>query len=358
MEKDFLLPDILKGLNRLCTRVDHINNAQIDFSNTLTQLRAQIESVLWKVSVPVSYIKNDWNRSCLDKFLSELEKLNYEECYKKLIANLDDQSITIINKILGRIAVSKNHEGVVYDLFDNDEIEIIKRLPQTFWNCILRLNDNCYAYHNYFLPINHFEVCVFRDKHEIENTNKDYFKDKDIIDAGGFIGDSAIIFSDYTSKNVYSFEPTKENYEIMLKTLKLNNKKNVIPVNIGLGDKKEEKQIFFDGSASGLFETISTKRKENIQLITLDSYVEEHNLNVGLIKSDLEGFEQPFLRGAEKTIKRQKPTLLISIYHCADDFFKIKPMIESWNLGYKFKVVKPVDGNVLLETMLIAEIEK
>ena len=125
-----------------------------------------------------------------------------------------------------------------------------------------------------------------------------------------------------------------------------------------MGDKIEERQIFFCGSASGLFQPTNTERQETIQLITLDSYVREYKLNVGLIKTDLEGFEQPFLRGAENIIKTQRPTLLISIYHCADDFFKIKPMIESWNLGYKFRIVKPVDGRVSLETLLIGEVEK
>ena len=78
-------------------------------------------------------------------------------------------------------------------------------------------------------------------------------------------------------------------------------------------------------------------------------------MKVGLIKTDLEGSEQLFLKGAENTIKMQRPTLLISIYHSADDFFKIKPLIESWNLNYDFKIVKPLDGQILLETLLICE---
>jgi hypothetical protein len=36
--------------------------------------------------------------------------------------------------------------------------------------------------------------------------------------------------------------------------------------------------------------------------------------------------------GAEKTIKKDKPILLISVYHTGKDFFEIKPLLESWNL--------------------------
>ena len=94
---------------------------------------------------------------------------------------------------------------------------------------------------------------------------------------------------------------------------------------------------------------------EKVPMIRVDDYVREHKIKVGLIKVDIEGAEQSFLRGAKETICKQKPTLLISIYHNVDDFLDIKPMIESWNLGYKFKVFKPTIGSVSAETLLICE---
>lgn len=53
---------------------------------------------------------------------------------------------------------------------------------------------------------------------------------------------------------------------------------------------------------------------EEIELVTLDSYVKEHNLKIGLIKVDIEGFEMEFLKGAKETICTQKPTMILSIY--------------------------------------------
>jgi hypothetical protein len=55
---------------------------------------------------------------------------------------------------------------------------------------------------------------------------------------------------------------------------------------------------------------------------------------------------------AEKIIKKYKPILLISIYHNWRDFYKIKPLIESWNLGYKFKI-KHLSTHIFFETVLI-----
>ena len=144
----------------------------------------------------------------------------------------------------------------------------------------------------------------------------------------------------------------------MLKTIELNESKKIVPINKALGSKDEELEIYLQDSGSSINRVITENpAKEKIQVTTLDKFVKENNLEIGLIKVDIEGFEQEFLKGAFETIKAQKPTLLISIYHNASDFFDIKPMIESWNLGYKFRIVKPIDGGIRGETLLIAEQE-
>ena len=195
--------------------------------------------------------------------------------------------------------------------------------------------------------------------------NLEYLKNKNIIDAGGYIGDTALLFSNYTNKNVYSFEPFQKNIDLMNKTIKLNDVNNIIPIKKALGDENKDMYIYFknDGLADACIE-LEEKREfidsnlaeEKIETITLDSFVEENNIEVGLIKTDLEGFEQNFLKGAVNTIKNQKPILIISIYHNYSDFFDIKPMIESWNLGYKFKIGKPSQATAIVETVLIAEV--
>lgn len=52
----------------------------------------------------------------------------------------------------------------------------------------------------------------------------------------------------------------------------------------------------------------------------------------------------------------QRPVLLLSMYHNDRDFFGLKPLLESWDVGYRFKVFKGLDYGICLETMLIAEV--
>ena len=357
------------NLNQSNCRIDNlypfIENGYLDiykrFDNSHTFLVERF-NYIYKNVYNLKYPQKSWERGWIDKFYSDMENMDIQNLYYKLIENLDNESVNEVSKIIARIQYSVNHINENYiDIYTKEEMLKINDIRKNFINNKLKLGD-VYKYEKYLLPIDHFEVSVFYYKHEIMNINKDYIKDKSIIDLGGFIGDSALILSDYTNHNVYTFEPSKHNFENMLKTIKINNKKNIIAINKGLGKKSSKEKLYFYGSAStanenNVVNSESSKYSEEIEIITLDNFVADNNLLVGLIKVDIEGLEQDFLKGAEKTIKTQKPTLIISIYHSSSDFFKIKPLIENWNLGYNFKIVKPLDGQILLETILIAELK-
>jgi FkbM family methyltransferase len=142
----------------------------------------------------------------------------------------------------------------------------------------------------------------------------------------------------------------------MLKTIEINNLTDkIMPVNKGLGDKISEMFIANNGEGAAAF-FISAEpigNDETAQIITIDNFVRENNLNIGLIKTDVEGFEINLLNGAKETIKAQRPIMLISIYHNARDFFEIKPLIESWKLNYRFQIRKYIASHIFGDTMLI-----
>ena len=289
----------------------------------------------------------------IEKFIDELSKMDFFQGYKKLIEKLDDESMETVNTVLKRIKAYQDNQKIFY----NEEEKINFNQTGKFQHKILKINDSCFAYKNYFLPVNHFEYDVFYEKLFIRKLeNKEKIKSLDIIDAGACCGDSALILSKLTDKNVYAFEPVSSNYENMLKTIELNDVKNIIPEKKGLSSEVKTEDIYIFENASSLkYNPSNTNNVENIEITTIDEYVKQNNLQVGLIKSDIEGMEMELLKGANETIKQFKPTLLISIYHSADDFFKIKEYIANLNLGYKIKIIKPKNGYILVGTMLIAQ---
>lgn len=305
-----------------------------------------------------------WDSFLATKFRKHINKeQDFFSKYLNLIKNLDNESIEIINGILSKVTNYNNIEDEIY--FSRKESKELNDLFEEFNNKIIKINEELFIYDKYILPVNDFELEAFYGKYGMDYIkNISQVKNKNIIDAGGYIGDSAILFSDYTDKNVYSFEPFLHHYNMMLKTIELNKKNNIIPVNMALGDENKEIKIYSDGNLNmGLsIERNSEKSDINqienkVKMATLDSYVKENSIEVGLIKTDLEGFEQPFLKGAINTIKEQKPVLIISIYHNYSDFFEIKPMIENLNLGYKFKIIEPKNhAAALVSTILLAEV--
>lgn len=184
----------------------------------------------------------------------------------------------------------------------------------------------------------------------------EYIKDKDIIDAGAFTGDTSLPLSKLTTKNVYAFEPFKESYELLEKNINDNNIENIVPINKSLGNIDGERSLFLSGSnVQGITSDSEIRPYDTIlkvQETTIDKFVEDNNLNVGHITIDVEGAEMDLLEGAVNTIKTQKPILFISIYHKVSDYFDIIPWVANLNAGYEFNVIKDNPWSFLADTMV------
>ena len=148
-----------------------------------------------------------------------------------------------------------------------------------------------------------------------------------IIDGGAAAGDSAIMFADYKPRGIYAIEPVPSQLSALRTTLKLNSLSEAVTL-VPLGLSNRSKEVVSIEEPKG--------HATQIETITIDDLVMDQKVSV--IKLDIEGMELATIHGAKKTIVRDKPILLISIYHTPEDFFEIKPLIESWNLGYYFMV--------------------
>ena len=359
-----------------------LKNQNLRFAKELTKINKQLEEILTilnetrkiadsnsKIVTKIIanagdkiYYNNDFERQSIAQFRDIEKTPEYKQNYLNLIAGLDPNDIATLNQIIARQRkVINSPLGSNIDLYTEDEQHSIRKLKTEFSPNILKITDDLYCYRNYKLPINHFEISVFWDKHGTQKLSRESLekiRQKNIIDVGGFIGDSILIFAELTDKKIYTFEPNSQNYKLLTQSISLNNlNKTVIPENIALGASPQKVLLYLSGSCSGIQKhpTAKSTGTEIVNMTTLDQYVNDNALDVGLIKVDIEGAEQDFLKGAQKTICNQKPILLISIYHNADDFFHIKPLIESWNLGYKFSIHKPIDYSISREILLICE---
>ena len=333
----------------------------LDAENTANTIRREMN--LFKRQ---SYLRKLYfhpgEREALAKLFSDaMKREDSAQRFSALISGLDNESRNTVSDIIHRMGMIADGNKSLQDVYTQREQEEFVRMNDEFSSKIVKLNDNLYYYNGYYLPVNQFDSSVFYSKYAIDElTTLDSVRNKDIIDAGGYVGDTALLFSSYTDKSIHVFEASPSNMDIIRETIRLNQLENIVPVSKALGEKSGTATFSLGerNSCNSLVERPGYNYPDHIEVpvITLDDYVRENNLEVGLIKVDIEGGEQLLLKGAVETIRTQHPILLISIYHSANDFFEIKPMIEKMCDKYTFRIIKPANSAIVIETILLAEV--
>ena len=333
----------------------------LDAENMANTIRREM-SLFKRQSYLRCLYANHVEREAMAKLFSDaMSREDSAQRFNALISGLDNESKNTVSDIIHRMEVISDGNKALRDIFSQREQDEFVRMNDEFKSKIVKLNDNLYYYNGYYLPVNQFDSSVFYSKYAIDElTTLDSVRNKDIIDAGGYVGDTALLFSSYTDKSIHVFEASPSNMDIIRETIRLNQLENIVPVSKALGEKSGTATFSLGerNSCNSLVERPGYNYPNHIEVpvITLDDYVRENNLEVGLIKVDIEGGEQLLLKGAVETIRTQHPILLISIYHSANDFFEIKPMIEKMCDKYTFRIIKPANSAIVIETILLAEV--
>ncbi|MEM7551459.1 MAG: FkbM family methyltransferase [Bacteroidota bacterium] len=154
----------------------------------------------------------------------------------------------------------------------------------------------------------------------------------DSIDVGVYLGVFSINMAKYARK-VYSFEPHPKHFEFSRKALP----KNVEVMKMALSDRTFESELVVPleypsaGSISKGFEGRNVERFK-VKAQPLDDFNYD---NISCIKIDAEGHEFNIIKGAKKTIERNKPNLIIEIEQRHIDF-DISEVFDGINeMGYK-----------------------
>ena len=154
------------------------------------------------------------------------------------------------------------------------------------------------------------------------------------VDCGAFNGDSIRLFLKHCPnfKHITAFEPDARNFQKL--NAKHGGNSNITLINAGVYDREGEVRFQTIGSAASHI-TDDPESASSIRVQTIDSLALE---KVTFIKMDIEGAELNALRGAEKTILRDKPKLAVCIYHSNEDMLRIAEYIHGLAPEYKLQV--------------------
>ena len=146
-------------------------------------------------------------------------------------------------------------------------------------------------------------------------------------DLGANVGYYAFIANLYISRGkIYSFEPMPANIDTFKKHLQLNEKrlinKSIQLLPYAVSDK--EKEVIFSNNdatiegntyVNSVLHTDSSKDLR-VKCFSVDGLIESGYLKPDIIKIDVEGAEYDVLRGAERTLLKYKPNILLATHDC------------------------------------------
>lgn len=269
---------------------------------------------------------------------------------RELKSGLDDISLAVVNRVMEFILNFPN-AGTVFadkflckhpdDVLNQEELKILHL--EKVEKKLLHAQG----------AIGGVDVLVYdHGLKELSIKALSYIKGKSFVDAGGWNGDSALMLKKYKPSKIFSFEMSP----IFLQKLLANtaNYRELIEVVPCALFSRNDSLSFSDKNATGGLSLLFPGETQ-VKTITLDSfYGEKKDETLGLLKANIEGAEMELLKGARQIITRDRPVMSLCIYHNPEQFFELKPMLESWELNYKFMIRRLLMGTSFAETTLIA----
>lgn len=163
----------------------------------------------------------------------------------------------------------------------------------------------------------------------------------DIVHAGTFFGDFLPALSKGCAPDakIWAFEPVVENYRCADITIRINELNNVILQNVGLGAQSDEvvmqiansSGVRLGGASRIAIGPVELEKHmiEKVRTVAIDDVILDER-TISILQLDVEGYEQPALSGALKTIKRCHPVIILENVPKGDWFSR-----NILDLGYK-----------------------
>lgn len=194
-----------------------------------------------------------------------------------------------------------------------------------------------------------FLIDNYVDKNQYFDNEIIRFGEEEIfLDCGCYDFETSQIFSQKCPnyKKIICFEPNEDNRNVILKKTEKLPKEKIELLPYGVWNEKDT--LYFDGSGSSAM--VSNTGTEKVEVVSIDEVIKD---KITFIKMDIEGSELNALRGAVKTIVKNKPRLAISVYHKPEDILEIPAFILSLVPEYKL-YLRHYSNYFATETVLYA----
>ncbi len=162
-----------------------------------------------------------------------------------------------------------------------------------------------------------------------------------VFDCGAHVGVFVSKALELGARTVVAIEPEPTNLECLRRNFAQEiGQGRVVVVPKGVWSTPGSMRLSVSTLNSGMNSMVASQSGGTVEVpvVTIDRLVKDLNLSrVDFIKMDIEGAEREALKGAELTLQRFHPRLMLDAYHRPDDMHVLPAIIMRTYRGYKMR---------------------
>ncbi len=168
-----------------------------------------------------------------------------------------------------------------------------------------------------------------------------YVANKIFLDCGAYIGDSAIVLSQYNPSQILCYEFAESSIKRFHQNINNNHLTDkVLLQTFALGNAAKVASVYSGGGPAASILNSSSITAHNsssaFEIKRLDDCISRES-SIGFIKADVEGALLDVLMGGRNTIVNNRPVLSLAVYHSPTELFESKPYLESILKDYVYE---------------------
>ncbi len=183
------------------------------------------------------------------------------------------------------------------------------------------------------------DIGYLRENHQEKREQYQLFSCKDIqsvVDVGAYRGDTLSEMAEFfpSLQSAIAIEPDQKTFR-KLDAFAASLPFDVRTVCAAAWSSEGETLFHRSGNRnSSLVGASHEHTDDSVSLITVDALTKSHKIDY--IKYDVEGAEHEALLGSAETIKRDRPILLVSLYHRSEDLYDLPLLVREMCTDYSF----------------------
>ncbi|MGY5151490.1 MAG: FkbM family methyltransferase [Candidatus Nitrosopumilus sp. bin_6a] len=225
-----------------------------------------------------------------------------------------------LKKISGKIFKKSVTKFTGYGIGNNKAVSyVFNYLKSNLKNDFVEIDGN-----KLFLDKNdslNLSINEIYEEFETDLVKKEVHKGDVVVDIGANIGYYTIMFAKLVgnSGKVFAFEPDPTNYELLKKNIEINGFTNVILEQKALSDNPEKMMLSLNNENTAGhhldFKNENSINSIEVDVLSLDDYFSDKNIEINFIKMDVEGAESNVIKGMSNTLKTSKNLKMMVEYN-------------------------------------------